>query len=108
MTPYGTWLLSFKKLGLLNNLLLEHVGLPHVLDLAVQPVNFFGWVIQGDHSESLLLLALLYQSTQGGVGRVGWGGCWVVAHVVILVSALGQTQCNICYIFFKVSLRSPF
>ena len=40
--------------------LLEHVGLPHVLDLAVHLVNFFGWVSQGDHSEPLLLLALFY------------------------------------------------
>ena len=42
---------------------LEHVELPHVLDLAVHLVNFFGWVSQGDHSEPLLLLALFYQST---------------------------------------------
>ena len=62
---------------LINKLLLEHVGLPHVLDLAVHLVNFFGWVSQGDHSEPLLLLALFYQSTPsclkviGGVGGVG-------------------------------------
>ena len=35
----------------------------NVLDLAVHLVNFFGWTGQGDHSETLLLLALFYQST---------------------------------------------
>ena len=29
---------------LLKVLLLEYVGLPHVLDLAVHLVNFFGWM----------------------------------------------------------------
>ena len=27
----GTWLISFYKLGLIDKLLLKHVGLPHVL-----------------------------------------------------------------------------
>ena len=35
---YRTILLQ--KLGLIDKLLLEHVGLPHVLDLTVQLVNF--------------------------------------------------------------------
>ena len=43
--------------------LLEHVGLPQVLDLAVHLVNIFGWMSQGGHSEPPLLLALFYQST---------------------------------------------
>ena len=30
---------------------------PHILDLAVQLVNFFGWMSQGGHPEPLLLLA---------------------------------------------------
>ena len=38
---FGTWLLSFQMLELIDKLLLEHVGLPHVLDLSVH-VNFFG------------------------------------------------------------------
>ena len=29
---------------LINNLLLDHVGLTHVLDLAVHLVIFFGWM----------------------------------------------------------------
>ena len=58
----------------LTTLLVEHVGLPHVLDLAVNLVNFFGWVSQGDHSESLLLLALFHQSTPSCLKVMGWGG----------------------------------
>ena len=42
----GTWLLSFKKLGLIDKLLLKHVGLAHVLVLDVHLVNFFGWMSQ--------------------------------------------------------------
>ncbi len=34
-----------------DKLLLEHVGLPYVLDLAVLLVNFFGWMSQGGNSE---------------------------------------------------------
>ena len=72
---------------MIDKLLLEHVGLPHVLDLAVHLVNFFGWMSQGGHSEPLLLLALFYQSTPSCLKvRGGWGVGWVVAHV-ILVSA---------------------
>ena len=62
-----------------DKLLHEHVGLPHVLDLAVHLVNFFGWMSQGGHSEPLLLLALFYQSTPSW----GWGGV-AVAHVIIV------------------------
>ena len=51
---------SKKKLGLIDKLLLEHVGLPHVLDLAVHLVNFLCWMSQGDNSEPLLLWALFY------------------------------------------------
>ena len=77
---------------MIDKLLLKHVGLPHVLDLGVHLVNFFGCMSQGGHSEQLLLFAPFYQSTpsclkvMGWVvwGGVGWGG--VVAHV-ILVSA---------------------
>ena len=59
----GTQLLSFYNLGLIDRLLLEHVGLPHVFDLAVHLVIFFGWMSQGGHSEPLLGLALFYLST---------------------------------------------
>ena len=37
---FGPQLLSFQKLGLTDKLLLKHVGLPHVFDLAVHLVNF--------------------------------------------------------------------
>ena len=78
---------------LTDKLLHEHVGLPHVLDLAVHLVNFFGWMSQGGHSEQLLFFALFYQSTPsclkvgGGVGGVSrsWGcqglGFWPCALV---------------------------
>ena len=61
-------------LGLIDKLLLEHVGLPHVLDLAVHLVIFFGWMSQGGHSEPLLLLALFYQSAPSCLKVMGWGG----------------------------------
>ena len=51
----GTQLLSFKKIGLIEKLLLKHVGLPHVLNLTVHLVNFLGRMSQGGHSEPLLL-----------------------------------------------------
>ena len=63
---------------MIDKLLLQHVGLPHVLVLAVHLVNFFSWVSQVGHSEQLLFFALYYQSTpsclkvMGGV--VGWWG----------------------------------
>ena len=60
-------------LGLINKLLLEHAGLPHVLDLAVHLVNFFGWMSKEGHSE-LLLSALFYQSTPLWLKVMGWGG----------------------------------
>ena len=65
---------------MIDKLLLEHVGLPHVLDLAVHLVKFFCWMSQGGHSEPLLLLALFHQSTpscikvRGGSGGGGVGG----------------------------------
>ena len=55
---------------MIDKLLLGHVGLPQVLDLAVHLVNFFGWMSQG---------GFLLKS-------YGWDG--EVAHV-IFVSAFG-------------------
>ena len=47
-----------KELGLVvDNLLFDHVGLPHVLVLAVHLVNFLGWMSQGGNSEQLLFFA---------------------------------------------------
>ena len=34
-----------------DNLLLDHVGLPHVLVLTVHLVNLLGWMGKGDHSK---------------------------------------------------------
>ena len=47
---------------------------PHVLDLAVQLANFFGWMSQGGHSEPLLLLELFYQSTPSWLKFIGGDG----------------------------------
>ena len=59
---------------MIDKLLLEHVGLPHVLVLAVHLVNFFSWVSQGGHSEQLLFFALFYQSTPSCLKVGGWRG----------------------------------
>ena len=73
---------------LTDKLLHEHVGLPHVLDLVVHLVNFFGWMSQGGHSEQLLFIALFYQSTPSCLKVRGgwWDGVvgWWVAHVIIV------------------------
>ena len=73
---------------MIDKLLLEHVGLTHVLDLAVHLVNFFGGMSQGGHSEPLLLLALFYQSTPSWLKVIEWWGGGLVAHV-IFISAQG-------------------
>ena len=62
--------------GLIDKLLLEHVELPHILDLAVHLVIFLGWMSQGGHSEPLLLLALFYQSTPSCLKVMGGAGWW--------------------------------
>ena len=61
-----------------DNLPLDHDGLPLVLDLAVHLVNYFGWMSQGGHSEQFSFSALFYQSTPSCLkvigGLVGWVG----------------------------------
>ena len=54
-----------------------NIGLPHVFDLAVHLVNFFGWVSQGDHSETLLPEHSFMLKSYRWVG-------WVVAHKTLL------------------------
>ena len=49
----------FKKLFVLDDLLLDHVRLPHVLVLVVHLGHFIGWVGRRDHFKTFLLLALL-------------------------------------------------
>ena len=41
-------------------LLLDHVELPHVLDLGVHLVHIIGWMGKGDHPKTFLPLALFY------------------------------------------------
>ena len=54
----------------IDNLLHCHVELPHVLDLAVHLINFFGWMGQG----TLLQSALFYQNTPSQLKVIGGGG----------------------------------
>ncbi len=52
-------------------------GLPHVLVLAVPLVNLFGWMGQGDHSKTFLILALYCWSTPSCLKVIdGWVGGW--------------------------------
>ena len=72
MVLIGNLYLTPKRCNL-DNLLLVHIELLHVLVLAVHLVNFFGWMSQGGHSEQLLFFALFYQSTPSylKVGALG-------------------------------------
>ena len=50
LRPWGTWLLLvLEGLGLwvIDNLFPDHVGLPHVLDLAVHLVQLTTWMGRG-------------------------------------------------------------
>ena len=47
-----------KNLYVVDNFLLDHVGLPHVLVLTVHLVNLLGWMGKGDHSRYLATLLL--------------------------------------------------
>ena len=46
------------KFLVVDNLLFDHVGLPHVLDLAVHLVHLSTWIGLGGHPETLSLLEL--------------------------------------------------
>ena len=60
-----------------DNLLLEHVGLPQVVIVAVHLVIFFCWMGLGDHPETFLLKALCCQSPPSWLKVMG-GWWWVV------------------------------
>ena len=55
---------------------------PHVLDLAV---HLFGWMGKGDHSETLLLLVLFYQSTPSWLKVIGWVGAGVINEIFCFI-----------------------
>ena len=65
---------------MVDNLLPEHVELPHVLDLAVLLVQLTTWIGMGGHTEIFFLSALFPQSTPSWLKVCGGG---VVAHVII-------------------------
>ncbi len=55
LRPWGTWLLLvLEGLGLwvIDNLFPDHVGLPHVLNLAVHLVQQMTWISWGGHTET--------------------------------------------------------
>ena len=56
---------------MVDNLLPEHVELPHVLDLAVHLVQLTTWMGRGGHTETFSLFELW------GLGwGCGWCGVW--------------------------------
>ena len=73
MTP---WLISLLKFWFVDNLLLDHVTLPHILDLTVHLVIFLVR-LEG----TFLLIVLFYQSTPSCFKVIGGV---VVAHKILL------------------------
>ena len=59
---------------MVDNLLPDHVGLPHVLDLAVHLVQLMTWMGRGGHYETFSLLELIPKSTPSWLKVVGGGG----------------------------------
>ena len=60
-------------LWVVDNLLLDHAGLPYVLDLVVHLVNLVGCLVKGGHSMTFLLLALLYFIIKTAPSPRVWG-----------------------------------
>ena len=55
---------------MVDNLLPDHVGLPHVLDLAVHLVQLMTWMGRGGHTEIVLgLISTHYDENTLRVGR---------------------------------------
>ena len=64
------------KFWVIDNLLLDHVGLPDILAIAVHLVNLFGWINKGDYSKTFLLehsLIIEIYGWGGGFGFGDWG-----------------------------------
>ena len=62
---------------MVDNLLPDHVGLLHVLDLAVHLVQLMTWMGRGGHYETFSLLELFPQSTPSLLKVCGGWGRWV-------------------------------
>ena len=58
LRPLSTWLLPVLEVLGVDNLLPEHVELPHVLDLAVHLVQLTTWMGRGVHTETFSLSVL--------------------------------------------------
>ena len=76
---------NLTKFLVVDNLLFDHVGLPHVLDLAVHLVHLSTWIALGGHPETF---SLEYSSMVKS-----WGWWWWVAYVII-VSPQSQLDFN--------------
>ena len=68
-----------------DNLLLEHVGLPQVVIVAVHLV-IFCWIGKGDYPKTFLLKALFSQSTPSWLKVGGWWW-WVGGGPGIMLSS---------------------
>ena len=64
---------------MVDNLLPEHIELPHVLDLAVHLVQLATWMGRG-----VILKLFFFQHFFPSCLKVMGGVGWVVAHVIIL------------------------
>ena len=87
-----------------DKLLLDHVGLPLVVILAVHLVIFLCWMGLGDHPKTFLLKALFRQSTPSWLKVMGGGG-WVACE--ILLSALGLGVVSILDSLFSILYSIP-
>ena len=72
-----------------DNLLLDHDGLPHVLGLAVYLVIYFGLLGGGDHPKTFLQLVLFYYSTPSCLKVIGGVGGILVSVPVPWIGELG-------------------
>ena len=75
----------FKKFFVVDELLLDHVGLPHFLVLIVHLIHFICWVGRRDYSKTFLQLALFSWSSPSLLKVVGWGGAGDLLIIVIIV-----------------------
>ena len=61
---------------MVDNLLPDLVGLPHILDLAVHLVQLITWIGRRGHTETFSLFGLFTWSTPSWLKVMGWGVGW--------------------------------
>ena len=81
---------------MVDNLLPEHVELPHVLDLAVLLVQLTTWMGRGGYTETFFPFSTISLEHSFMVKSYGWGGVGhgVVAHVIV-VSPQSQSELDL-------------